>query len=198
MDISWLMRMLNESTARMANIEDNCTGRFWEGRFRSQALLDEQALAACMTYVDLNPVRARMAETPETSEHTSIKRRCEKAKSTSQPNHHNQQAKLLLPFAGNPRSEMPKGLPFRLTDYIQLVDWTGRSILEDKLGAIDSHLPGVLARLQIDPKHWLYLTQHFESRFKGLVGTAFQIKKAATQLGYQRKPGCSQGIQLIV
>lgn len=198
MDISWLMRMLNESTARMANYEDNCTGRFWEGRFKSQALLDEQALAVCMAYVDLNPIRARMAETPEESKYTSIKKRCEKAQSTSQPNHPQQQVKQLLSFAGNPRNDMPKGLPFRLTDYIELVDWTGRTLRDDKRGAIANHLPGVLERLQIDPKHWLYLSQHFESQFKGLVGTAFQIKRAAAKLGYQRTPGISRSIQLII
>ena len=84
---------------------------------------------------------------------------------------------------------MPKGLPFRLTDYLELVDWTGRVIREDSCGAIDASLPPIFERLAIEPKHWLFLAQHFESRFKGLVGGAHQLKQACRALGYQRTPG---------
>jgi putative transposase len=73
--LSWFMGRLNEFIARAANKEDQVKGRFWESRFKCQALLDEAAIAACMAYVDLNPIRAGVAETPEESDFTSIQER---------------------------------------------------------------------------------------------------------------------------
>lgn len=197
MDISWLMRVLNEAIAREANQEDRCTGRFWEGRFKSQALLDEKALAACLVYVDLNPIRAQMADSPETSEFTSVHERIDHAKNSGIPNRINQQPSHLMPFAGNPRQDIPKGLPFRLTDYLDLVDWTGRIIREDKRGAISENLPPIMDRLDIDPKHWLYMTRNFESGFKGLVGSVFALKQACEKLNYQRLTGLSSSLKYL-
>jgi len=186
MSISWFMKIINEDIARQANKEDHCTGRFWEGRYKSQALLDETALAACMVYVDLNPIRAKMNKTPETSAHTSIKSRIDTAIKAHLPNDKRQQPKSLYPFIGNPRKNMPEGLPFKLNDYIALVDWTGKQARSDKRGKIDANLPPLLKRLNFETENWLYLSTHFESKLKGLVGTAISLKVACEKLGYKR------------
>ncbi|MCP5326632.1 MAG: transposase [Oceanospirillaceae bacterium] len=178
MSVSWFMRRLNESIARKANEEDGCTGHFWEGRFKSQALLDEKALAACMAYVDLNPIRAQMAKTPEKSDFTSVKKRCEKAKSAHNPNHPQQQPKDLQPFAGYVRQNMPEGIPFRLTDYLELVDWTGRQIRSSKKGSMDKNLPPILGRLGINAEKWLNLSQHFGEHFTAWVGNAENLQNS--------------------
>ncbi len=186
MSISWFMRCLNETIARMANEEDGCTGRFWEGRFKSQALLDEAALAACLAYVDLNPIRAGMAETPEQSDHTSIQQRIRTLEKAAQdPQSISFQPPELLPFVGNPRKDMPKGLPFVFKDYLELVDWTGRILRDDKRGAIPDTLPPVLKRLQIEPQAWITLNREFESRFRYLAGNPTAAAEACAQLGRQ-------------
>jgi len=186
MSISWFMRILNEGIARQANKEDQCTGRFWEGRFKSQALLDETALAACMVYVDLNPIRVNMNDTPETLEHTSIKARIHSANKAHHPNDKRQQPQNLFPFVGNPRKDMPEGLPFKLKDYMALVDWTGRQVRQDKRGTIDANLPPLLNRLNFKTENWLYLSTHFESKLKGLVGSVINLKVACEKMGYKR------------
>ena len=79
-NLSWFMRYVNEPLARRANREEGCSGRFWQGRFHSEVLLDEGALWAALVYVDLNPVRAGVVEQPHEAEHTGLARRL-KAKS---------------------------------------------------------------------------------------------------------------------
>ena len=133
-----------------------------------------------MAYLDLNPVRAKMADT---SDHTSIKKRIECVKQA-----HAQPHPLAL-FVGNPREPMPKGLPFELKDYIQLVDHTGRAIRDDKRGYIDKCLAPILTRLDINEKEWLILTTQFERRFGNMVGKVESVKHAAECFGYQRRPG---------
>ncbi|ART79685.1 transposase [Oceanisphaera avium] len=177
--ISWFMRALNEPIARQANKEDNCTGRFWEGRFKSQALLDDAAVLACMTYVDLNPIRAKLADTPEQSDFTSIQRRIDAAKQGQQP-------KELLPFMGNEYNERPKGLILELQDYFTLVDDTGRILRGDKGGTISETSAKILERLNIPQENWLKITQEFMMLFKGPVGTLPDLKRHCEQRGMRR------------
>ncbi len=192
MSISWFMRCLNEHIARLANAEEGCTRRFWEGRFKSQVLLDEAALAACLAYVDLNPVRAAMADTPEGSDHTSVQRRIRHLQDASDKAELDAaQPKGLLPFVGNPRQAMPKDLPFVLSDYLELVDWTGRALRDDKRGSIPAHVPPLLQRLRIVPKDWLQMTSRFEGQFFHLVGRPAIVQQACIDLGQKWAWGSS-------
>ena len=154
-DLSWFMKCLNEYIARRANKEDQCKGRFWEERFVSQALLDDPAVLGCMVYIDLNPVRAGLAQTPEDSDHTSIQQRLEDH--FGEPVKQDPSRPRLLPLAGPHEPAHAEQGPFatRLTDYLALVDWTGRSIRSDKSGAIPTAMPPLLERLQLDRKRWL-------------------------------------------
>ena len=188
-DISWLMRSLNEYIAREANKEDGCTGRFWEGRFKSQALLDEAALLACMAYVDLNPIRAKIANTPETSKHTSIQKRLETIK---QPVTHS-----LMPFVGNPREDIPKGIAFSLKDYCELVDITGRIIRNDKTRHIDHQQQPILQRLGISDEQWLTLTTEFEKHFCYAAGAEMMMNQFKEHTGHQRIRGMGKAKTLL-
>ncbi|MCU7865236.1 MAG: transposase [Candidatus Thiodiazotropha sp. (ex Lucinoma borealis)] len=186
-DISWFMRNLNETIARMANEEDNCTGRFWEGRFKSQALLDEAALLTCMSYVDLNPIRAGIANTPESSDFTSIQERIryyhKKLNQTDNATEAQISApKGLVPFTGGEHQEKKPGLIFSLADYLELTDWAGRAIRYDKSGAIPSQLSPILERLNIDPEAWLDTVKNYNKNYYNIVGTREAIKDYSVAL----------------
>jgi putative transposase len=168
-DLGWFMRCLNEYIARRANAEDNCKGRFWEGRYHSQALLDEVALLTCMTYVDLNPIRAGTATTPEASDFTSIQQRLNNRKTIN-----------LLAF--DPKQD-DKSIPFAFVDYLQLVDWTGRVMVPNKQDSIPEHLPNILQRLGIDNKIWIPLMQGgYRKDFQRVVGPLEKIQKMCERL----------------
>ena len=167
-DLSWFMRCINEPIARLANREDHCTGRFWEGRFKSQALLDERAVLACMAYVDLNPIRAAMAKTPEQSDYTSIQERIEHPENNT-----------LRSFAE--KEEL--GIPFNLKDYLELVDWGGREIKRNKRGYIPANTPPILTRLKMDASPVLdYLAKDDIPSF-GALGPVSMLRAFAKSVG---------------
>ena len=129
-DLSWYMRCLNEYIARRANFEDGCTGRFWQGRFRSKGLPDERAACACMAYNDLNPIRAGMADRVDAPQHTSLQRRIEEA--DDEPERLDQPMAPLVRRDGKVASAPPPAprLDMTLREYRAHVEWTA-GILHD-------------------------------------------------------------------
>ena len=174
--ISWFMRCLNEHIARRANREDECTGRFWEGRFKSRALLDEAALLSCMAYVDLNPVRAGISETLEESEFTSIQARIRGAAPVNNDSTECPFPRLMPFWAEVERDEGPAPLPLDTRDYIELVDWTGRIARTDKKGFIPRDAPSALSSLNLNQAQWrtlaLEIQQESITMFNGLAKLA--------------------------
>jgi len=184
--VSWFMKCVSEPIAKRANREDDVTGHFWEARYKAQPLLDETAIAACMAYVDLNPIRAAVAQTPETSEFTSIQDRIadrQAAESASSADvqgtqiEHGPRAGWLAPIALEPPCEKSRErcvtrrltnrgcLFMSLEQYLQLVDWTGRQLRLDKPGRIPPHLDAILTRLDCSIETWLDLVKNFRRRF---------------------------------
>ena len=154
-NISRFMALVNQFIARKSNTEDGCKGRFWEHRFTSQAILDDDALLRTLAYVDLNPVRAGIAETPEASEHTSIQRRIHFDREESGS------VTGLLPFSPRSVEEQVNQaghasvLPISFDDYLALLDWTGRQLRTDKSGYIQVDLPEIFVRLNYSPEQWI-------------------------------------------
>ncbi|QUJ69314.1 transposase (plasmid) [Photobacterium sp. GJ3] len=168
--ISWFMRL-----------EDGCTGHFWEGRFKSQALLDDKALAAAMSYVDLNPVRAGIAATPESSEYTSIKHRVDSLRK------HNRFARNLHPFSDSPNPHRKVCLPFEFKDYLALLDFTGKQFREGSSGHVSNNLPPMMQRLGFETTLWLKCYEQMESGC--LIGTKSAIQSKLAIFGRKKIAG---------
>jgi len=180
-----------------ANAEDGAKGRFWEGRFKSQALLDEAAILSAMAYVDLNPIRAGMAETPETSAYTSVAERMAelpegderdtgkaRAASPDRPPCDSPRetpvgqgpawcetlpCQPLMPFDATAR--LSHAIPFAFEEYLELVESTGRCQRPDKRGQIGERVPTLLDRLGIDPEAFIAASSTLMQRFGSAVGT---------------------------
>jgi hypothetical protein len=190
-DLSWFMRGLNEWIARQANAEDHCTGRFWEGRFRSQALLDEGALLTCMTYVDLNPVRARVAARLEDCDWTSIQARLlAAARDTAAV------PPGLVPFADQAAGDGTR-VPMEFADYVAVLRWTAAAITApDEAVTEPAGLATTLARRGLAPAGFVNGVRTFARTFFTMVGHVHRIDVESRRRGYRRRPGIAAARRL--
>ena len=207
-NVSWFMKCLAEPIARLGNKEEKVTGHFWEGRFKAQPLLDQTAIAACMVYVDLNPIRAGIAKTPETSDFTSVKERVADRQSSQAVSavdaqdariEHGPQAGWLAPVPLDPprkkvreklspRSASNKGcLAMSLDQYLQLLDWTGSQWRSDKRGSLPKGLDPMLERLQCSSETWLDLVKNFRKRFRVEIGLPATLNSVSSLRRTNRK-----------
>jgi REP element-mobilizing transposase RayT len=205
--MSWFMKCLKEPLARMANREAKTRGAFFASRFKSVAILDEEALLAVSTYIDLNPIAAGIATAPETSNYTSIKKRVEHVQAQVET------ARLEAAASGSvagsraadgleellwlcpiedrrqldsSREGMFDGLS--LGHYLLVVDFTGRLFREGK-AAISPNLAGIFERLGSRAENW---QARMEKLRKGrLFGRFFaasreKLQEVAGHLGLRR------------
>jgi REP element-mobilizing transposase RayT len=204
-DISWWMRLLCQHIGQRANRETGESGHFWESRFRSVRLLDESALLACVAYVDLNPIRAKLAETIENSDFTSAQKRLEalllksKPSVDSSPRIESSSSELpdrsLAPVQCDERNDAlgpsPSRSDFRCSDkgflnmtaaeYLGFLDWTARSITSGKPGSTPQNAPPILERVGLPTSAWLGLVKNFGKLFHNVAGKPHEIARARSR-----------------
>ena len=208
-DLSWWMRLLCQYIAMRANAEEGeGLGRFWQGRYKAVRILDEESLLACAAYVDLNPIRAGLAEILEQSDYTSVQRRVQAMKATAsklessgdlphvpdkaKSEMHSRADAFLAPVSIDERKDplgpypshngkrsSDKGfLAMTEAEYLEILDWLGRDKVAGKRGATPITAPPVLERLGIEPTLWSAMVKDFGRAFKNVAGTAKSVSEA--------------------
>lgn len=199
-DVSWVMRLLNEPIARIANAEDDVKGHFWESRFRCNPLLDDQALTTCMVYADLNPIKAGVALTPEQSDYTSIQQRIrqlaeDKAVDSAETDQHESDDAQTHPIDPHRRlhpvssadPEQSPVLRISLQSYITLVESTAEALLQQRaVLSTDS-----LVALRIKPSGWMHAVKDFTNLFKTAAGSETAFTEFMNKTGRTRRQGAS-------
>jgi hypothetical protein len=200
-DISWWMRLLSQNIAQRANKEDDELGKFWQARFRAVRLLDETAILACAAYVDLNPIRAAMAETIETSDFTSAQKRtldlqAQESSAVSKlrcgqhlaPVDLHERSGKTGPSANkrNQRCSNKGFLPMSTADYLSLLDWTAGQTVACKQGSTPQHLAPIFDRLGITSEMWCRLVKDFGRLFSLVAGQSQCIDEHRSQSSSHR------------
>ena len=147
-----------------------------------------------MAYVDLNPIRAKIADTQETSDYTSVQQRIREH--TGQTT---QSLSAIVPklLGFSNRLDDDHALPYSLNDYLDLVDWSGRSVHLNKRGKISDAQPSILLRLNIDPNQWIRYLKREERGFGHVMGTSQSIRQLLKTLNCRFLKGISAANRLF-
>lgn len=150
--------------------------------------LDTHCSCTPKFYVDLNPVRAAIAQTPEESDFTSIqerilfaskqleKKRIQNQKTYIKEYDSLEQPKFLMPFLSmiDREKDTPK-ISLTLSEYLEVVDYTGRDQRDDKRGFVSAKAPDIFSRITLKPKALSYFISHFGS-FSYAIGHSKGLK----------------------
>jgi hypothetical protein len=170
---------------------------------------------ACAAYVDLNPIRAALAETLETSDYTSVQRRIASlvadAKGTANAEENSSDScgsrprtdEFLSPIAIDERNDPISPQPSRSNkrcsdkgflamseaDYLTILDWLARNTVAGKRGSTPVEAPSIFDRLAIDSATWSQMVKDFGRSFKNVAGKPTSIAEARS-LKTRRKFYC--------
>lgn len=177
--ISWFMRCINEPLARRANREDGCTGRFWEGRFKLQAILDDPALLKCMSYVDLNPVRSGLVRFAEDAQHTSLRARIDG------------RTEHLVAFRDRGSSNAGQ-IAIEEHEYLKLLRWSAMSVRSRRQSRAPSECRSFLVAMRLSHEEWIREMSHYGRWYYRAVGSVASLEAYCTHLGQRWLKGSAR------
>lgn len=196
-NVSWFMKSLNEPLANIANAEDDCRGHFWEGRFGCTVLLDDPAVLAAMAYVDLNPIKAALADSMIDSDFTSIQQRLQDLYQPTIPEVETPDkvdsdtiavdtSPITAVFSTAPPGGPTQKPGTTLQGYIALV--------EAAAGALSVNKPNIypkaqqsLERFALPLPQWCQAVADFDRLFRRIAGAAPAVKEFVEKIGRQRR-----------
>ncbi len=202
-NLGWFMKALKEPLSRMANREDGCRGAFWEARYKSIAILDTESLLATCAYIDLNPLAAGVAASPESSDFTSLKQRVDHVQSQGKTNvlAASELGSVAGSFAAGDIEKFLWLVPiedrrhgsnaqtisqregmlesFSLGSYLLLVDYTAR-LYRDGKARLNSAVAGVFERLGTSEEFWSQQIKKMLTS-RDLRGNVFAYRRETVQ-----------------
>ena len=144
-----------------------------------------------------------MAQTPEESDYTAIQQRILEQDPIIADRHTDAFEKLpedlqtaigkLMPFGDQKADNPERAIPYEIKDYLELVDWSARAVIEGKCGSIPDKLPPILARLKIDPAaHVKFINRSEKARIAGGATAGRRLDKSSYSMGVHVIPSLAQ------